>query len=145
MCCTLSTRRQTGAPINSWHPAAKRDWPRCGVRTTRRGRVRQSYLPARGYRSRMGRLLAFEAPEEVRILRGHTRCPGAIPFLQVVRCQSIHVLAGNKRYRVTYLVRRECRYWVPQAKATRRRTTATRAHGCRAERLAGPSTAAFPA
>src|SRR5262249_15112350 len=55
----------------------------------------------------MGRLLAFEAPEEVRILRGHTRCPGAIPFLQVVRCQSIHVLAGNKCYRVTYLVRRE--------------------------------------
>jgi hypothetical protein len=47
--------------------------------------------------------LAFEAPEEVRILRGHTRCPGAIPFLQVVRCERIHVLARNKPYRVTYL------------------------------------------
>src|SRR5262245_23123921 len=67
----------------------------------------------------MGRLLAFEAPEEVRILRGHTRGPGAIPFLQVVRCQSIHGLAGNKHCRVTYLVRRECCYRVPRAKAIR--------------------------
>src|SRR5262249_28948150 len=66
-----------------------------------------------------GRLLAFEAPEEVTILRGHTRCPGAIPLLQVVRCQSIHVFAGNKHYRVTYLVRRECCYRVPRAKANR--------------------------
>src|SRR5262249_61506536 len=43
----------------------------------------------------------------------------AIPLLQVVRCQSIHVFAGNKHYRVTYLVRRECCNRVPRAKATR--------------------------
>src|SRR5262249_33291961 len=52
----------------------------------------------------IGRLLAFESSEEFRIIRGHTRCPGAIPFLQVVKCQSIHVLPGINVYRVTYLV-----------------------------------------
>jgi hypothetical protein len=36
------------------------------------------------------RLLAFETTEEVRILRCHARCPGAIPFLQTIGSQNIH-------------------------------------------------------
>src|SRR5215469_8498349 len=39
----------------------------------------------------MGRLLAFEPPEEVRILRDHPRGPGAVSLFQVVK-QIVHVL-----------------------------------------------------
>src|SRR4051812_1625954 len=36
------------------------------------------------------RLLAFEPAEEAGILLCHPRCPGAIPFHQIIRSQSIH-------------------------------------------------------
>src|SRR5215475_13104549 len=122
MCCTLSTRRQTGAPINSWHPAVKRDWPHCGGRTTRRGRVRQSYLRARGYRNSRSR--DNEAPVGV---RGAGRSQDPRRSYALPRRDSFssgrqvpeYSRTCRKYYRATYLVRRECCYRVPRAKTTR--------------------------